>query len=45
MTRLIALIIRNPENKIYADVYGPTANGKYGLAIIFDDVSPSGDAE
>ena len=42
MTRLTALIIRNPDNKIYSDVYGPIANGKYGLAIMFDDVSPSG---
>lgn len=42
MTRLTALIIRNPDNEIYADAYGPIANGKYGLAIMFDDVSPSG---
>jgi hypothetical protein len=35
------MIIRNQENKIYADSYGPV-DGKYGLAVVFDDESPSG---
>jgi hypothetical protein len=41
MTRLTALIIRNPDNEIYGDFYGPI-DGKYGLAVVFDDKTPSG---
>jgi hypothetical protein len=41
MKRLTALIIRNPDNIIYGDSYGPI-NGKYGCAVIFDDKTPSG---
>ena len=41
MTLLTALIICNPDNKIYGDSYGPI-EGKYGLAIVFDDPTPSG---
>jgi hypothetical protein len=41
MTRLTALIIRNPDNEIYGDCYGPI-DGKYGLAVVFDDKTPSG---
>jgi len=41
MTRLTALIIRNPDNLIYGDCYGPIG-GKYGLAVVFDDKTPSG---
>ena len=41
MTRLTALIIRNPDNEIYGDCYGPIG-GKYGLAVVFDDKTPSG---
>jgi hypothetical protein len=41
MTRLTALIIRNPDNKIYGDFYGPI-DEKYGLAVVFDDLTPSG---
>ncbi len=41
MTRLTALIIRNPENLIYGDYFGPI-DGKYGLAVMFDDKTPSG---
>ena len=41
MTRLTALIIRNPDNLIYGDCYGPI-DGKYGLAVVFDDKTPSG---
>ena len=41
MTRLTALIIRNPDNKIYGDSFGPI-DGKYGLAVVFDDKTPSG---
>jgi hypothetical protein len=41
MTRLTALIIRNPENLIYGASLGPI-DGKYCLAIVFDDKTPSG---
>lgn len=41
MNRLTALIIRNPDNLIYGDCYGPI-DGKYGLAVVFDDKTPSG---